>query len=88
VLYALAGHVLIVAVAWVASRLVTPSAGGGFQDLAAVALVLVGGEAALGLACLVAGAVQFRRGRREIGLGLVVGWIVGLAALVLLARIR
>jgi len=53
-----------------------------------VALVLVGSEAALGLACLVAGAVQFRRGRREIGLGLVVGWIVGLAALVLLARIR
>ena len=87
VLYAVAGHVVIVLVAWLASLLVTPSPGGGFEDLAAVAIVLVGGEAVFGLTCLVGGSLQFRRGQRELGLGLVVGWVVGLAALVLFTKV-
>jgi hypothetical protein len=33
---------------------------------------------AAGLACLVGGGVLFRLGRREVGLGLLAGWVVAL----------
>jgi hypothetical protein len=38
-------------------------------------------EIVAGLICLVGGAVLFRLGRREVGLGLLAGWVVGVVLL-------
>ncbi len=81
-LYPLAGHALVVAAAYLAGLIARPSAGGGFEDLAAVAVTGIGGEALLGSACLVVGSIMFRSKDRERGLGLVGGWVAGLAILV------
>jgi len=41
-----------------------------------------------GLACLIVGAVMFRRNRKYTGLGLVGGWLVGLLLLVFLIQLQ
>jgi hypothetical protein len=72
----LATHVLAIAVNVIVVRL---SRGGeALSDLGrgATAFFLV--EIVAGLACLVGGGVLFRLGRREVGLGLLLGWVVGL----------
>lgn len=79
-LAALAGHALAFGAAYVAANLTTPSAGGGFEDLAAAVGVLVFGEIMVGLVCVIAGIVLIARGRRDLGLGLAGGWALGLAA--------
>jgi hypothetical protein len=79
-LIALAGYAVVVGGAYLAGRIVKPSSGGGFEDLAAVAVVLVFGLGLVTLACLVTGIVLIVRGRRDVGVGLLVGLFIGGAA--------
>jgi multisubunit Na+/H+ antiporter MnhC subunit len=79
-LIGLGSHALVAIAAYVAGRVTRPSPGGGFEDLAALASVLLLGEIVVGLGCLAAGVVWFVKGRREVGLGLVGGWLVGILA--------
>jgi hypothetical protein len=85
-LYAALAHVVVVLAAFITGQVVKPS-GGGFQDLAAVTTVLLGGEALVGLACLIYGGLRFRGGDRELGVGLVGGWILGLIVLIVLTKL-
>ena len=79
-------HVVVFAAAYVAS-LVTPASGGGSQDLAAAASVLFLGEVVGGLACIITGAVRYRRGSNDVGLGLVGGWVLGLFLTIVLINL-
>jgi hypothetical protein len=85
-LYALVGHIAVVIGALVAGLFAKPSSGGGMEDLAAIGFTVVGGEALLGVVCLISGSLFFRRGERERGLGVVAGWLAGLAILVIIIR--
>jgi hypothetical protein len=85
---ALAAHAVVVLAALLAGRLVSADNGGGMQDLAAVAMTLVGGEIITGLACVVVSALEYRRGRRSTGLALMGGWLVGFVVIVVLIRLR
>jgi hypothetical protein len=87
VLYAFAGHVIVFVVAVVAGMVVKPSAGGGFEDVATAGVTAIAGEVLLGITCLVWGALMFRRDDRERGLGLVAGWLAGLAIFVVVTRV-
>jgi hypothetical protein len=80
VVLGLAGHVLAFVAGFVAARVTSPSAGGGFDDIAAAVGALLLGEIVTGLVCLVGGAILFVRGRRDLGLGLAGGWVVGAIA--------
>lgn len=86
VLLALVGHAAVVIGAFVAGRVVRPTPGDGFEDLKAIVFTLSGGELLLGLVCLVAGALLFRKDERERGIGLIAGWLVGLALVVTVIR--
>jgi hypothetical protein len=77
ILIGLGEHVLVVLGAALAGRLVKPQ-GGGFDDLAAVLLVLVGGELLVAVVSLVVGVILIARNRRELGIGVLVGWLVPL----------
>ena len=77
---AIAAHVVVVLAAVLAGQIVSPSTGGGMEDLAAVAVTLLGGEILIGLTCVIVSALQFRRGWRYTGIGLMGGWLVGLLA--------
>jgi hypothetical protein len=77
----LGAHLVVLLAAYIAAQIVAPSDGGGFEDVAAVALTLLGGEIVIGLAATVVSAILFRRGWRYTGLGLMGGWIGGLALL-------
>jgi hypothetical protein len=70
-----ATHIVAIAVAFLVASLAR--GGEGLSDLGrgATAFFLV--EILAGLACLAGGAVLYRQGRREAGLGLQVGWVVG-----------
>jgi len=84
---ALGGHAVSLLAAYLAARLVQPSAGGGLEDVAAAALTFLGSQVLLGLTCLIVSAILFRRGRRFTGLGLIGGWLVGLLIVVVLTRV-
>lgn len=71
------GHVLVFAAAFLAGR--TTKDTGAWEDLAAIATVLLLGQAALLLAALVATIVLAVRGRRDVALGLGLGWLAGAA---------
>jgi hypothetical protein len=86
-LIALGGHAVSLLAAYFAARIVQPSAGGGFEDIAAAALTFLGSQVVLGLTCLIVSAILFRRGRRFTGLGLIGGWLVGLLIVVILTRV-
>jgi hypothetical protein len=83
-----AGHALAAGVGFVAGRSLEPRAGGGFEDLAAVAVGFLGTELVVALACLVGGIVLLARGRRDLGVGLLVGWVVGAAVAWFLIGVR
>jgi len=85
---AIAAHVLVLLLAFLAARVVSPSPGGGMEDVAAAAVTFLGGEAVVGLAAVIASMVLFRRGARYTGLGILGGWLGGLALLVLYQAIR
>jgi hypothetical protein len=71
-----ATHVLALAVAFAVERLW--HGGEDFEDLGRAVVAFFLTEIVAGLVCLVGGAVLFRLGRREVGLGLLAGWVVGL----------
>jgi hypothetical protein len=81
VLLGLAGHALALAVGYVAGRVVGVPAGGGFQDLAAVVVGFLGTELLVALACVVAGTLLLARDRKDLGAGLLVGWVLGAVAI-------
>lgn len=54
--------------------------GTGWDGLATVMLVLMFGEALLGVVCVVAATVLLVRRQKERALGLVAGWLLGLCA--------
>ncbi len=85
-LYALVGHAIVIAAAFIAGILVRAATTAGMRDLAAIASTGIVGEAILGLVCLIWGSRLFGRDDRERGLGLVSGWLAGLAILVLIFR--
>lgn len=74
------GHLLAYGGALLAARLVEPSQGGGFEDLAAAVSVFVGVELLVALACLVVGITLIVKGRRDRGAGLLLGWLIGVVA--------
>ena len=77
VLYALIAFAVVVGIA-VAVVQVTP-AGEGFADLAAFVSVIVLGGGAVLLALLVVGIVFIARGKRDLGTGLLLGFLLGIA---------
>jgi hypothetical protein len=84
---ALGGHAVSLLAAYLAASAVQPSAGGGFEDLAAAAVAFLGSQVVLGLACVIVSAILFRNGRRYTGLGLLGGWLVGLFIVVILTQV-
>jgi hypothetical protein len=74
----LAGHALAFAVGFVAAAVTPAGSGGGFSDLAAAVSAFFLVEIIVGLGCLIGGGLLFRSGRRELGVGLLGGWVVGL----------
>ena len=84
---ALGGHAVSLLAAYLAASVVQPSAGGGFEDLAAAVVAFLGSQVVLGLACLVVSTILFRKGRRYTGLGLIGGWLVGLFVVVILTQV-
>jgi hypothetical protein len=82
----LAGHAVAFLFGFLAGRLVEPSEGGGFEDVAAVALIFLGTEALLGVAAVIATIVLARRGNRDKGFGVLAGWLVGVLAIFALLR--
>jgi hypothetical protein len=75
-----AGHLLAFALGYLAARLARPSPGGGFEDVASAVFTFAGIEFLLALACLIGGVLLLLRGRRELGTGLLLGWLVGAVA--------
>jgi hypothetical protein len=82
----LAGHAIAFLFGFIAGQLVEPSEGGGFEDIAAVALIFLGTEALLGLAAVVATVMLARRGKRDLGFGVLAGWLIGVIVILLLLR--
>jgi hypothetical protein len=80
VLIGLAGHALAFGAAFLAGQVVEPSGGGGFEDVAAVALTFLGIELLVTIASLVGGLILLVRGRRQLGAGLMLGWLLGAVA--------
>ena len=85
---ALGGHAVSLLAAYVAASVVQPSVGGGFEDIAAAAVIFLGSQVVLGLACLIISAVLFRRGRRYTALGLIGRMLAGLLLVMSLLRLR
>jgi hypothetical protein len=73
---ALGAHALVVLAGFLAIRIVGPGSE-GFQDIAAMVLTIFGGEIVVTLACVIVGAIQYRRGRQYTALGLMAGWLIG-----------
>lgn len=82
----LASHAVAFLLGFVAGQLVEPSEGGGFEDIAAVALIFLGTEALLGVAAVIATVLLARRGKRDLGFGVLAGWLVGVIVVLLLLR--
>ncbi|HCT76832.1 MAG TPA: hypothetical protein DGG94_18520 [Micromonosporaceae bacterium] len=82
----LASHSIAFLFGFIAGRLVQPSEGGGFEDIAAVALVFLGTDAIIGLAALIGGGVLIAKGRRDLGITLIAGWLIGVVAIWLFPR--
>jgi RsiW-degrading membrane proteinase PrsW (M82 family) len=81
-LVGLFAHALAFCTGWLTGKVVTPSPGGGFEDLAAVVVVFILTEGAVLLGAIAGAAILGSRGRRDAALGLIAGWLVG--AIVLL----
>jgi hypothetical protein len=82
----LASHAIAFLFGFIAGQLVEPSEGGGFEDIAAVALIFLGTEALLGVAAVIATVMLARRGKRDLGFGVLAGWLVGVIVILLLLR--
>jgi hypothetical protein len=75
-LIGVATHLLAFAVALVIAQL--SKGGEGLRDLGAAVSAFFLIEIVAGLACVVGGGVLFVRGRRDIGMGLLAGWVLGM----------
>jgi hypothetical protein len=82
----LAGHAVAFLFGFIAGQLVEPSEGGGFEDIAAVALIFLGTEVLLGAAAVTATIMLVLRGKRDLGFGVLAGWLVGVIVIALLLR--
>jgi hypothetical protein len=78
----LLGHLIVFAASYLAARSTTNT--DGFNDLAALAAVLVIGEGTVFLVSVVAAVVLAVRGRRDLAIGLACGWLAGAVAFWLL----
>jgi hypothetical protein len=78
----LLGHLIVFAAGFLAAR--STSNTDGFNDLAALAAVLVIGEGTVFLVSVVAAVVLAMRGRRDLAIGLACGWLAGAVAFWLL----
>lgn len=78
----LLGHLVVFAAGFVAARSTTNTE--GFDDLAALAAVLVIGEGAVFLVSVIAAVMLAVRGRRDLAIGLACGWLAGAVAFWLL----
>jgi len=87
ILIGLMAHALPFGAGFLATRIVKPSPGGGFEDLGAFVVAFFGTELLIALASLITGIVLVARGRRDTGLGLIIGWLVGAVAVGVLSRI-
>jgi hypothetical protein len=80
-LIALVGHGLTFAAGFTAGRTVTPSPGGGLEDLGAGVAAFLGGQLALAVGCFVAWVVLVARRRTDIAVGLITTWVLGAVGL-------
>ena len=78
----LGGHALAFLTGFIAARLVEPSEGGGFEDIAAVAVSFLAVEALVAMVALAAGITFAVKGRRELGLGILLGWGAGVILII------
>jgi hypothetical protein len=78
-------HVLAFLVSYLVARLSTNAQGLADIGHAVTAYFLI--EILAGLGSLIGGLLLFRRGQRDVGLGLVLGWLVGLVLTVVFLSI-
>jgi hypothetical protein len=78
------GHAIAFAGGFISARVVEPSPGGGFEDLAAVVGTFILIELLLAIAALVAGITLMVKGRRDLGGGILGGWLLGVIVLAVL----
>jgi hypothetical protein len=64
-----------------------PGTGNGRADVTAMAVTFWLGEITLATACLSGAVILIRRAQRDLGLGLLVGWLVGALLLWLMYRV-
>ena len=82
----LASHSIAFLFGFIAGRLVEPSPGGGFEDLAAIALIFLGVEALVAVGTVIATILLTKRGKRDLGFGVLGGWLVGALVIWVLLR--
>jgi hypothetical protein len=74
--FAVAGYALVVGVAWLAGRVAKHVPGGvGYNETFSMVVLL--GTPMVALVCLIAGLANVMRGRRDLGIGLLAGMLVG-----------
>jgi hypothetical protein len=71
-------HVVVVAAAYLAPRIWRPPLNSGWDDLATIVTVLLGGEILIGAAFVIAAVVLTVRRKGPQALGLLGGWLIGL----------
>lgn len=80
-------QLLVVAAAFLAGQTVEPQPGGGFEDLVAVVGTLLIGELVVAGLCLVFGIRAIVKGQRDLGFGLLGGWVLFVVAGVILRAV-
>ncbi len=80
-------QLLVFGAAFLAGRLVEPQPGGGFEDLVAVVGTLLIGELVVAVLCLVFGIRAIVKGQRDLGFGLLGGWVVFIIAVIILRAV-
>ena len=77
ILLSVVGHGVAVGATFVAGAVVEPSAGGGFEDVAAAVGAFVIIEALLFIAVLIAVIALLMKRRHALALGIFLGWLAG-----------
>ncbi len=80
----LVSHAFACVIGWAAAKVVHPSPGGGFQDIAAAVVLFIVTEAAILLAVLAGAVLLGKRHQRDKALGLVAGWLLGAIGLLII----
>lgn len=82
VLAGIGAHAVVIGAAFLAGRLAGP--GEGFEDLATVVSILLLGEIGVFIGALVLAVVLFVKRRRDLGAGILLGWLAGPIAIAVL----